>query len=210
MAAHGPSPRAKPAVARIPDKRHPLLVTVPGAALCAARLPATACTPPADGTAQPNISQPPASSAGGSGSPPALPEPGIPGSNPGPQAGEPQRHGHGSSAAGQPGTFYPERAASVINLPGETHPARRTTSGYASADIPRKIPESAMVPHRFGCEPVACRLAAGQPSSTTTASPAWAKTNTGESASKVSSTCRQETMSFVRKWRNASATRTSA
>jgi hypothetical protein len=164
---------------------------------------------PADGTAQPKISQPPAPSAGGSGSPLALPEPGIPGSNPGPQAGEPQRHRHGSSAAGSQ-DLYPERAASVINLPGETHPARRTISGYASADIPRKIPESAMVPHRFGREPVACRLAAGQPSSATTASPAWGQTNSGESASKASGICRQETMSFVRKRRNARASRTSA
>jgi len=44
-----PIPRAGLAVARLPDKGHPLLVTVPGAALCAARLPATACTPPLTG-----------------------------------------------------------------------------------------------------------------------------------------------------------------
>jgi hypothetical protein len=36
------------------------------------------------------------------------------------------------------------------------------------------------------------------------------QTNSGESASKASGISRQETMSFVRKWRNASATRTSA
>jgi hypothetical protein len=124
---------------------------------------------PADRTAQPKISQSPAPSAGGSGSPPALPEPGIPGST---QVHKPVNPTARIQRGGQPGTYYPERAASVINLPGETHPARRTTSGYASADIPRKIPESAMVPHRFGREPVACRLAAGQSSSATTASPA--------------------------------------
>lgn len=209
MAAHGPSPRAKPAVARLPDKRHPLLVTVPGAALCAARLPATACTPPLTGRlSRRSHSHRPRR--------PVAPVLLLPCRNLGSQARtQVHRPVNLNGTATDPAQraardLYPERAASVINLPGETHPARRTTSGYASADIPRKIPESAMVPHRFGCEPVACRLAAGQPSSTTTASPAWAKTNSGESASKVSGTCRQETMSFVRKWRNASATRTSA
>jgi hypothetical protein len=87
---------------------------------------------PADGTAQPKISQLPAPSAGGFSSPPALPEPGIPGSNPGPQAGEPQRHGHGSSAAGSQGPITPSEqpasSTSQVRLiplaapPAVTHP----------------------------------------------------------------------------------------
>jgi hypothetical protein len=100
--------------------------------LCAARLPATARTPPLTGrlSRRSHSHRPP--SAGGSSSPPALPEPGIPGSNPGPQAGEPQRHGHASSAAGSQGPITPSEqpasSTSQVRLiplaapPADTHP----------------------------------------------------------------------------------------
>jgi hypothetical protein len=85
---------------------------------------------PADRTAQPKISQPPAPSAGGSGSPAALPEPGIPGSKPGPQAGEPQRHGSSVAGSQEPITPSEQPASSTSQVrliplaapPAVTHP----------------------------------------------------------------------------------------
>jgi hypothetical protein len=144
------------------------------------------------------------------GSRPAQPEPGIPGSNTRLRAGEPQQRGHVSSVAGSQEPFTPSEQPASSTSQVRLIPLAAPPAVYASADIPRKIPESAAVPHWFGREPVTCPLAAAQPSSTTTASPAWARTNGGESERKASGTCRQETMSFVRKRRNASATRTTA
>ena len=124
-----PIPRAGLAVARLPDKGHPLLVTVPGAALCAARLPATACTPPLTGRlSRRSHSHRPRR--------PVAPVLLLPCRNlgsqahPGPQAGESQRHG--SSAAGSQGPITPSEqpasSTSQVRLiplaapPAVTHP----------------------------------------------------------------------------------------
>lgn len=106
-----------------------MLVTVPGAALCAVRLPATACTPPlTDGSAEDLTAADPVGRwLRFSSCPAGTWDPRL---KPGPQAGEPQRRG--SSAVGSQGPITPSEqpasSTSQVRLiplaapPAVTHP----------------------------------------------------------------------------------------
>ena len=152
-----------------------MLVTVPGAALCAARLPATACTPPLTGRlSRRSHSHRPRR--------PVAPVLLLPCRNlgsqahPGPQAGESQRHG--SSAAGSQGPITPSEQ------PASSTSQMRLIPLAAPPAVTHPLIFSAKYQNQQWFTPVrprtrACRLAGAQPSATATASSAWAKRTAG-------------------------------